>query len=183
MTPSGRPRTISNPVIGDIATFIEATEEGGGSRMIIEFELSAGGGNPMHIHLTQTESFKVLRGQLNVVIAGESRTLAEGEDATVSPRTPHRFFAPGDAGVRFRVTVLNPEWLEDGLRILYGLARDGKAPTGIPRNPLVLALVSQLSDMYLAGPPLWLQIGLCRPLAAVARALGYERKLKHYLTA
>jgi Cupin domain len=133
--------------------------------------------------LTQTESFKVLRGRLNVVIAGETRTLAEGEEATVPPRTPHRFFAPRDTGVRFRVTVLNPGLLEDGLRILYGLARDGKAPTGIPRNPLVLALGSQLSDMYLAGLPLWLQFGVWWPLAAVARGLGYERTLKHYLTA
>jgi quercetin dioxygenase-like cupin family protein len=182
-TPSGRSRTISNPVIGDTVTFIEATEEGGGRRIILEIELAAGGGNPMHVHLYQTETFKVLHGRLNVVVAGRSLTLAEGEEATAEPRAPHRFFAAADAGVRFQVTVLNPGRLEDGLRILYGLSRDGQAPSGIPRNPLVLALGSQMSDMYIAALPLWFQIGLFRPLAAIARRLGYERKLTRYLTA
>jgi mannose-6-phosphate isomerase-like protein (cupin superfamily) len=182
-TPSGRSRTISNPVIGDVVTFVEATEEGGGHRIILEIELAAGGGNVMHVHLSQTESFKVLQGQLNVVVAGKSLTLAEGEEATVEPRTPHRFFALADVGVRFQVTVLNPGRLEDGLRVLYGLSRDGQAPNGIPRNPLVLALGSQTCDMYVAALPLWFQIGLFRPLAALARRLGYERKLNRYLTA
>lgn len=49
--------------------------------------------------------------------------------------------------------------------------------------PLVLALGSQMSDMYVAALPLWFQIGLFRPLAALARRLGYERKLNRYLTA
>ena len=40
-----------------------------------------------------------------------------------------------------------------------------------------------MSDMYVAALPLWFQIGLFRPLAALARRLGYERKLNHYLTA
>jgi hypothetical protein len=39
-----------------------------------------------------------------------------------------------------------------------------------------------MSDRYIAALPLWFQIGLFRPLAVIARRLGYERRLS-YLTA
>ncbi len=32
-TPSGRPRGITNPAIGDVLTFVEATDETGGERL------------------------------------------------------------------------------------------------------------------------------------------------------
>ncbi len=105
-----------------------------------------------------------------------------GEEASVPPGTPHRFFSDSSQPTTFRVTVLEPGRLEDGLRILYGLARDGKVTKkGIPKDPLVVALGSQWSDMYLAGMPIWLQQGLFKPLAALARSRGYEKKLDRYL--
>ena len=183
-TSSGRPRRITNPAIGDVLTFVEATEETAGKRLVLEIQLASHGGNAMHIHLVQTESFKMLEGELQVVMAGAHRTLRPGDEATVPPRTPHRFFSESDRPVTFRVTVLDPGRLEDGLRILYGLGRDGKVTSGgIPSNLLIVALCSQLSDMYLALAPVWLQAAIFKPLAAVGRALGYEKKLVGYLTA
>ena len=183
-TPSGRPRRISNPAIGDVLTFVEATDETAGKRLVLEIQLAPHGGNAMHIHLVQTESFKILEGELQVVVAGAQRTLRPGDEATVPARTPHRFFSDSDRPVTFRVTVLDPGRLEDGLRILYGLGREGKVTNGgIPTNPLILALGSQLSDMYLASAPVWLQAAIFKPLAALGRALGYEKKLAGYLTA
>lgn len=183
-TPSGRPRRITNRAIGDVATFVESTEEGGGKRLVFEIKLAPRGGNAMHIHLTQTESFKVLAGELRVSIRDQNRTLAVGDDATVTPGTRHRFFSESDEPTTFLVTVLEPGRFEDALRILYGLAGDGKVNKGgVPKNPLVIAMVSQWSDMYLASVPLGLQIAIFKPLAALARAMGYEKKLGVYLTA
>ena len=183
-TPSGRPRRITNPAIGDVATFVESTEEGGGKRLMVKITLAPRGGNVMHVHLTQTESFKVLSGELRVSIGDQNRTLAVGEDATVPPGTRHRFFSESDEPITFLVTVLEPGRLEDTLRILYGLAGDGKVRKGgTPKNPLVIAIVSQWGDIYLASLPVWLQIALFKPLAALARAMGYEKKLGVYLTA
>lgn len=181
LTPSGMPRKISNPEIGDVLTFVEVAAETDGARVVTEITLTPGGGNPMHIHLRQTEMFKIVDGELNVTVAGVTRRLNEGDEATVPPRTPHRFFSAGSSPVTFRVTILDPGGLEDGIRILYGLARDGKAPGGIPRNPLVIALCAQQSDMYGAGIPLWFQRALVRPLAALAVALRYDQKLAVYV--
>ena len=183
-TPSGRPRRITNPAIGDVLTFVEATDETGGERLVLEIQLAPHGGNAMHVHLLQTESFRILEGELQVVVAGAQRTLRPGDEATVPPRTPHRFFSESDRPVTFRVTVIDPGRLEDGLRLLYGLGRDGKVTKGgIPTNMLMVALGSQLSDMYLASAPVWLQAAIFKPLAALGRALGYDKTLVGYLTA
>jgi len=183
LTPSGRLRRITNPVIGDVMTFVESTEETGGQRLVAEIQLAARGGNPMHVHRRQTESFEVIDGDLSVTVAGRTQVLTSGDRATVPPGTAHRFFSATDASTTFRVTVLNPGGLEDGLRIAYGLARDGKTPNGLPRDPLVIALGTQLSDMYLASIPIWLQLGVFKPMAALARVLGYEKRLGVYLAA
>jgi hypothetical protein len=132
-------------------------------------------------HRLQTESFEVVEGELSVTVAGRTRVLKSGDRAIVAPGTSHRFFSQTEASTTFRVTVLNPGGFEDGLRIVYGLARDGKAPNGVPRDPLVIALGTQLSDMYLASVPIWLQLAIFSPMAALARTLGYEKRLRAYL--
>ena len=44
-------------------------------------------------------------------------------------------------------------------------------------------MVRQWRDMDPASLPVGLQIALFKPLAALARAMGYEKKLGVYLTA
>jgi mannose-6-phosphate isomerase-like protein (cupin superfamily) len=181
LTPSGMPRRISNPEIGDVLTFVKVAAETAGERVVVEITLAPRGGNPMHIHLRQTETFKIVDGELNVTIAAATRRLKEGDEATVPPRTPHRFFSDSNRPVTFRVTINHPGGVEDGLRILYGLARDGKAPGGLPRNPLAIALCAQQSDIYGVGLPLWFQRALVRAVAALASALRYDRRLAVYV--
>jgi quercetin dioxygenase-like cupin family protein len=184
VTPSGRPRRITNPVVGDVLIVVESGEETDNERLVVEIQLAPHGGNAMHVHRRQTESFRVLDGELQVSIRGKRRTLAVGEEASVPPGTPHRFFSHSSQPTTFRVTVLEPGRLEDGLRILYGLAHDGKVTKrGIPKDPLVVALGSQWSDMYLAAIPIWLQKAIFKPLAALARGRGYETRLDAYLAA
>jgi mannose-6-phosphate isomerase-like protein (cupin superfamily) len=182
LTPSGLPRTISNPEIGDALTFVEVAAETDGKRVVLEITLAPGGGNVMHVHLKQTETFHILDGELSVTVEGVTQRLKEGEEATVPPRTPHRFYSDGSEPVTFRVTIRDPGGIEDGLRILYGLARDGKAPGGVPRNLLVAALCVQRSDLYSAALPLWFQRALVAPLGALGRALGQDRKFEVYLS-
>ncbi|WP_328392250.1 hypothetical protein [Nocardia sp. NBC_00416] len=58
-------------------------------------------------------------------------------------------------------------------------ALDGAGATtrsGIPRNPLALALLWNLQDGYLAGIPAWLQRAILGSLAAIARRTGYARR-------
>lgn len=171
-------RTIHNPRIKDTVTFVRTSAETGGELTELEIELASGGGNPLHVHRSYAEHFAVLEGTLSVQVGRAKHTLAPGETATVQPGVPHRFFNPTDHPARFRVQ-LRPghTGFEQAIRILYGLARDGRTNArGVPGNPSHIALIGELSDMSLAGPlgllgPLW------RLLARRARAKGIERDL------
>ena len=65
-----RPRRIYNPVQRDTATFLQTSEETGGARTLAELEIAPGGKVTPHYHLTYSERFKVLEGQLTVEIDG-----------------------------------------------------------------------------------------------------------------
>lgn len=171
-------RTIHNPAIKDTMTFLRTSEETGGELTELEIELAPGGGNPLHYHGSYSERFEVIEGMLGVQTGRTQRTLAPGEHVLVEAHTRHRFFNPTQEPVRFRVE-LRPASLraEQGFRILYGLARDGKTnAASIPRSLPHLAVMIALTDMYAAGP-----LGLLQPLlnllAKRARKNGLEQTL------
>ena len=76
-----RPRRIYNPVQRDAATFLETSEETGGVRTLAELEVAPGGKVTPHYHLTYSERFKVLEGQLTVEIDGIHHELEPGDEA------------------------------------------------------------------------------------------------------
>ena len=44
---------------------------------------------PDHLHPSQEERFEVLEGEVRLRVAGQERTLAEGEKLTLAPGTAH----------------------------------------------------------------------------------------------
>ena len=65
------------------------------------------------------------------------------------------------------------------LRLLYGLARDGKTnQQGIPKSFAAITVAGELGDTQLSG--LWKLIApLFRLIAARARRRGFEEKVLH----
>ena len=60
------------------------------------------------------------------------------------------------------VTIRPACRFEEQIWITYGLARDGETIRGgIPRNPLQLALLFEISETYLPALPLAVQRGIC----------------------
>jgi quercetin dioxygenase-like cupin family protein len=84
-----RPRRIYNPVQRDAATFLETSEETGGARTLAELEVAPGGKVTPHYHLTYSERFKVLEGQLTVEIDGIHHELEPGDEAVAEVRSLH----------------------------------------------------------------------------------------------
>jgi mannose-6-phosphate isomerase-like protein (cupin superfamily) len=80
-----RPRRIYNPVQRDAATFLETSEETGGARTLAELEVAPGGKVTPHYHLTYSERFKVLEGQLTVEIDGVRHELGPDDEAVRNP--------------------------------------------------------------------------------------------------
>lgn len=181
-TPSSKgERTFSNPAIKDVVTFVQTSDESGGELTHLEITLGPGGGNGLHRHLSFSEEFKVLEGKLGVQVGKQSIQLAEGESEVASLGTNHRFFNESAKPVRFYV-FLRPghSGFEKGLQAAYGLARDGKVSSkGIPKNPLHLALIAEMTDTKPAGPMSILNPVLHR-LAQTARRKHVDQELAKY---
>lgn len=181
--PADHWRTVRNPVIGDEVTFVQTARETGGDHTLARVVLKPGGGNPLHYHLTYEEEFEVVDGRLTIQRDGERLVLGPGETAHAPIGSHHRFANDTDRPVTFLTTIRPPRRFEDQIRIAYGLARDGKTIRGgIPRNPLQLALLFEISETYVPGLPLAVQRGIFGPLARLAHRLGSERSLEKYLT-
>jgi quercetin dioxygenase-like cupin family protein len=175
---------IHNPVQGDSVVFRQTARDTGGELMSGELVVSPGGGNPLHVHPLQEEHFEVLSGTLGVQIGGEQLSLGEGEEATVAPGRPHRWFNESDreeARVLGEVRpALNSEVF---FETLYGLARDGRTDeSGVP-NPLQFAVMLNglhKGEIYLAEPPIAAQKALFALLSPVGKLLGYKDHYPKY---
>jgi quercetin dioxygenase-like cupin family protein len=175
---------LHNPVQGDSILFRQTAQDTGGELMSAELVVSPGGGNPLHVHPLQEEHFEVLSGTLSVQIGAERISLREGEEATVPPGTPHRWFNDSDreeARVLGEVRpALNSEVF---FETLYGLARDGRTDeSGVP-NPLQFAVMLNglhKGELYLAEPPIALQKALFALLSPVGKLVGYKDRYQKY---
>ncbi len=130
---------LYDPVQGDSIEFRETARDTGGA--LLSGVWTAVGAPPMHVHPLQEERFEVLSGTLGLQIGEEHRNLGEGEEATVPPGTPHRFYNEDDQQkARFLFELrpaLNTEIL---FETLYGLATDGNTDrNGLPK-PLQMAV-------------------------------------------
>jgi quercetin dioxygenase-like cupin family protein len=130
-----------------------------------------------HVHPAQAERHDVLSGQLRLRVDGTVHTLTEGQSMIVAPGTPHAVLA-GEGPVRMRFE-LRPalRWgsLID-LAVRLGQQRQRNVRGYV--NPLLVALVAMeyRPEVYATRPPLPVQDAVLRPLAAVARRLGYDRR-------
>jgi quercetin dioxygenase-like cupin family protein len=170
---------IYNPVQKDYATFLKTANQTGRALTLIEVELAPHGGNGLHRHTSFSEGFEVLDGELWVQIGAENRVLRVGEKALVPPMVNHRFYSRSDSPSRFLVKIQpGHRGFESSLRIAYGLAIDGQMKAdGLPKNPLVLGVLSELGNTQTAGAMAVLNPVLAL-LAWVARRRGLTRALE-----
>lgn len=175
-------RTITNPINGDKVTFLKTCEETNGESFLAELEVfpnaqgtSAG---PPHYHVSYTESFHVLEGELTVRIGKKTLVLGKGQSATVPLRTIHTFSNATSQTVKAIVeTRPGIQGFEDGLIIMYGLASDGNTTKdGMPKSIAHLALLMVMGDIRFAGIMSVLN-PIMKLIANRARKKGIEQKL------
>ncbi len=178
-TPASEDRWIYNPVQKDWATFLETSEETGGERTLIWFELAPGGGNSPHYHLTYDEHFEVIEGTLEVLVGKETRTLHPGQTAVAKRNVLHRFRNPGEEPARFLVDLRpGSAGFEKSLKVAYALARDGRVRAdGTPKSLYHLAVLLEWSEMRLPGV-FAVAEPLLRLLATRARRKGIDKELE-----
>jgi quercetin dioxygenase-like cupin family protein len=175
-------RTVRNPVINDEVTFLRTAEETGGAFAGVRVTLAPGGGNDLHFHLDYAEEFQSLEGVLTIECDGRRLELQPGERATAPIGSRHRFANDTDRPVTFVAKISPARQFEETIRIVYGMAREGKVnKAGLPKNPLQLGLLFEIGGTYPAAMPLWLQRVLFTPLVKLARWRKVERTFDRYL--
>jgi quercetin dioxygenase-like cupin family protein len=169
---------LLNPATGLRTVFRETAQSTGGD--LLQVDWIGGPGwttGPDHVHPHQEERFEVLSGKLGLRAEGVEHLHGSGDVIVVSAGSPHAAWNAGEDHVHVLVEFRPALRTEIALETLAGLARDGKTlGSGVPRNPLLLALVLREfeDEIRFVRPPLPLQNMLLAPLAMIARVLGYR---------
>jgi len=90
-------RTIVNPIFKDTVTFVRTAAESNGQVSDLEVTLLPGGRNPLHYHMSYSETFTAIDGELGVGLGRiKKRILEPGNSYTVEHNNLHYFFNPTD---------------------------------------------------------------------------------------
>jgi quercetin dioxygenase-like cupin family protein len=175
---------LYDPVQGDTLVFRETARDTGGALLRGEFVVPPRFSVPLHVHPLQEEDFEVLSGTFVIQIEDEHRSLVEGEEATVPPGTPHRFYNEDEQEEGRLLFELRPALNTEILfETLYGLATDGNTDrNGLPK-PLQMAVILNglhKGEIYLASPPIAVQKALFALLALVGKLVGYRDHYPKY---
>jgi quercetin dioxygenase-like cupin family protein len=176
---------IWNPLSGEKAMIVESAAESGGSHIVADLAVEAGGFVPGgdHVHDHLAERVEVRAGRVTFVFDGEERTLAAGEQLTVAPGTWHRWWNAGQEEVQVRVRVEPAMRFEEAILVVWGLCADGHTNAEGRPSPLFGALLATRyrPEVRFRQPPDAVQRLLFPPLAALARLRGLERTVDRYL--
>ena len=146
-----------------------------------EFDLHLGAGATLaaaHRHPSQVESFSLLRGSLEMKLAGQRRTLMAGEEVVVPGGVAHSWGNVADEPAHVLVRLTPSIKIDEYFEAFCRIAASGQAnKVGLPKNPLQLAvLLDRHRDEFalpsrlaqaLAGPSI-------RVIAGVGRAAGFR---------
>jgi quercetin dioxygenase-like cupin family protein len=93
-------------VLGAVSTFKILPEQTGGAYAILEQEIPAGHGPPLHVHRHETEVFYILAGEFELTVGSEKISATAGS-ILVGPRDiPHTFRNTGPTPGKLLLTVI-----------------------------------------------------------------------------
>lgn len=168
---------IENTMTGERAVFRSTRHETGGALLEADYHLTPGGYvAAAHVHPRQEETFEVLEGSVKINIGGRDVLAVPGQTYVVMPGVSHRIVNHTAESVHMYSTLRPAMRSDELLQTMWALASDGRTnKRGIPN--ILQAAVSGMyfrGELYLAGPPLWLQDLVFRTLAPVGRAFGFR---------
>ena len=170
---------IKNLATGDSIEFLQTDEETDGrmSKFIMTLAPhSSWAKSPRHFHPFQTETFKVISGELNLTVGDQHLILTPDSDKVVVEKfVLHSFWNSRGEEVRFLAEIYPPRNIEKGIRLTYSLSQEGKInKKNIPSNPFYTLILMDYFDSYFRLIPWKFQKFLFRQGANFARFFGYE---------
>jgi quercetin dioxygenase-like cupin family protein len=166
---------IDNPAARMRLRLVQTGAGTNGELLEMEATYEPGSVEPLeHFHPSQDEHFEILAGSMEAQIAGERRTLSEGDVLDVPAGTVHAMWNGGGGQARVLWQTRPALRSEEFFRLVGRLAQEGKLTPKGPRNPLVGAAVMQdfRDEFRPTNPPAPVQAVAFPVLAVVARILG-----------
>jgi quercetin dioxygenase-like cupin family protein len=169
-------QSIENRCTGERITWIETAENSKGARLRFDFSVAPGGKLPVtHLHPGQSETFELSNGVFQVTVKCQERTLKPGDMIRIAPGETHTWRNPSASETAHLTATFEPALnTETFLEQLFGLANDGKTkPDGAPPFLQIMAMVNRY-EIFIAGPPVFIQRIMGWTLGAAARLIGYR---------
>ena len=102
--PPGAGRVVG--ILRGATTFKVTSAETSGAYAVLEQQVPAGHGPPLHVHRHETEIFYILEGKFEVTVGGRVVPAPAGTCATCPRDIPHTFRNVGDSPGRLLVTII-----------------------------------------------------------------------------
>ena len=170
---------IKNAATGDSIEFLQTEEETAGRMTNFIMTLapkSSWAKFPRHFHPFQTETFKVISGELHLTVGKDHMVLKpNNEKVVVDKFVLHSFWNTTDEEVRFIAEIYPPINIEKGLRLTYKLSQEGKINKKyIPHNQFYTLILMEYFDSYFSFLPWKFQKFIFTKGASFARMFGYQ---------
>jgi len=158
---------------GSVYAVTSAASDTGGEFVGMEFTLPPGSiPPPAHVHPGPVEEYEVIEGELDVMVAGQWRTLKAGESASVPVGALHTFKNRSGESVRVRNVHRPAARFEDYIEHICKLMRArGITSTKNLRVPVYLSMV-MLEYPETLAPGRRRERIVINALARVGRLLG-----------
>ena len=120
---------------------------------VIVFNITPNEKTPWHYHTLFSETFEVLKGELEVGLNNQLYQLKKGDEVTIMPKQKHYFHNTSNSECLIKVTIKpGSKNFEKALLISKGLAKDGLASVaGTPKKLTDLALFVYLNNSKMVG--------------------------------
>lgn len=174
--------SITNKLTGEKIIWLETAEDTNGKYLTFRMILAPEGSLPViHVHPRQTERFAIKKGVLTLFVNGRDQYVKPGESFTVPKGAPHKFMNESVSDEVEMVVTLTPALnTKTFLEQYYGFANDNRAKfDGTPPFLQLMAWVNEY-ELFVAGPPLWVQKVLGHILGSLGGWLGYKKFYPNY---
>lgn len=177
-------KSIENKITGEKITWVETAQKSQGKILRFDFAVRPQGALPVrHLHPRQEETFAMKAGSLKVEVNGQTHHLRAGESLTIPRGAPHQWWNVGEEEAKLTVTFTPALNTETFLEQFFGLCNSGKTSAdGTPHFLQLMAMVNEY-ELYVAGPPLFIQKLMGVVVGGLARLAGLKKFYPEFSTA
>jgi mannose-6-phosphate isomerase-like protein (cupin superfamily) len=169
--------TIQNKIAGFKLQWLQTAKDTNGAIVKCRMWIEPKAFMPVrHLHPGQAETFEVEKGSLKVECDGSVKMLKEGEAFTVPQGQPHQWWNGSDTEELQMIITMTPakNW-ETQMEQVFGIMNSkGKM------SFLQIMAMLQEYEMYIAGPPLFIQKIMSTVLYPIARLRGLKKFYPEY---